>query len=405
MKRTILLVVVLLLLAGIGWRVRQKIAEKRRGTGLREQTEPMVAVVLKPVKRQEIRDTRAFVGTVLPRSRFLVAPKIAGRLERRLVDIGQTVTNGQLVALLDGQEYAQQVQQARAELDVAKANVAETRSALDLAERELERVRDLRSQKIVSESELEQTEVRYRAAAAKHDVSLAQVQQREAALKGDEVRFAYTRIAAMWEGEATAPRVVGERFVDEGDMLRANDPIASILETDVVLAVIYVIEQDYPRIAIGQAALLTTDAFAGRVFAGKVVRLAPMLKESSRQARVEIEVPNPERRLAPGMFARVEIEFARHADATVAPLEALVRRNGRSGVFVADRQAMRARFVPVTVGIARDDLVEIVAPPLAGEVVVTGQHLLDDGGAIAIPESASAAPGGQSTLPAAKERP
>ena len=93
-----------------------------------------------------------------------------------------------------------------------------------------------------------------------------------------------------------------------------------------VIALIDVIERDYPDVGPGQEAVIDTDAFPGREFAGKVTRVAPLLKETSRQARVEIEMPNPERLLKPGMFVRVRIEFDRHENATVVPLAALARR-------------------------------------------------------------------------------
>jgi len=157
-----------------------------------------------------------------------------------------------------------------------------------------------------------------------------------------------------------------------------------------VLVTMFVIERDYPQVLTGQHATVSTDAFPDRTFAGQVMRKAPLLKESSRQARVEIEVANPERLLAPGMFVRAELQFAAHAAATVVPVAALARRAGRSGVFLADTAAMTVRFVPVTVGIVSGERMEIRAPRLAGSVVVLGQHLLEDGAAIVLPVTNSA---------------
>jgi multidrug efflux pump subunit AcrA (membrane-fusion protein) len=133
--------------------------------------------------------------------------------------------------------------------------------------------------------------------------------------------------------------------------------------------------------------MITTDAFPARTFSGTVVRKAPLLKESSRQARVEIEVPNPERLLAPGMFVRAEIQFAAHDDATVVPAGAVVRRNEQSGVFLADATALKARFVPIAVGIVNAQLAEVLAPVFEGRVVTLGQHLLEDGAAIVLADA------------------
>jgi multidrug efflux pump subunit AcrA (membrane-fusion protein) len=169
-------------------------------------------------------------------------------------------------------------------------------------------------------------------------------------------------------------------------MLRANEPIVSILDIDTVIAVISVIEQDYPKVTVGQTAIIGTDAFPGKAFSGTIVRKAPLLKESSRQARVEMEMANPDHLLVPGMFVRVGIQFAVHDNATVVPAASLVRRNDRPGVFLADPVSLTARFVPVTPGIVTAQVVEILDPELSGQVVTLGHHLLAEGGAIAIPD-------------------
>lgn len=391
-KPGVVAIVVLLAVAGlIAWRVTEKRAAKRKGMGGRQGRDAAVAVVVQPVRKETVRDIRVFTGTVSPDSQFLVAPKVAGRLESLLVNIGQEVKNGDVIALLDSQEYSQQVEQARAELDVAKANVADVESALDIAGRELERAKELRKQEVASQSEMDQAEAQFRAASARHEVALAQVKQREAALKAAEVRLSYTRINVTWE-DGNATRVIGERYVDQGAMLRANDPIVSVLDINTVIAAVFAIEKDYPFLQAGQSAAVTTDAFPGKTFAGKVVRKAPLLKESSRQARVEIAVENPDRLLAPGMFVRAEIQFAVRDGATVVPSSAVVRRNERSGVFLADTAALKARFAAVTLGVVGADTAEILSPELEGQVVTMGQHLLEDGSAIVL---AGATPAGK----------
>lgn len=381
MKKTAVIIVILAFAAFIGWRVRQAIKEKSQSGRPPQSRNASVAVIVQPVRRETIRDVREFSGTVSPNSQFLVAPKVAGRLERLLVNAGDIVKNGDLIARLDDLEYQQQVEQARAEMDVAKANVADLRSTLDIATRELERARELRKKQVVSEAEMEQADAQYRAAEAKHAVALAQVKQRDAALKAAEVRLSYTRIHATWE-DSTVTRVIGERFMDQGAMLRANDPIVSVLDIGTVIAAIFVIERDYPHLQAGQTAVITTDAFPDKTFTGKVVRKAPLLKESSRQARIEIAVDNAERLLAPGMFVRATIQFAAHENATVVPAGAVVRRNGANGVFLADAAALKARLVPVTIGIVNAQTAEVLAPAIEGQVVTLGQHLLEDGATI-----------------------
>ncbi|HBA86377.1 MAG TPA: efflux transporter periplasmic adaptor subunit [Verrucomicrobia bacterium] len=385
MKKIWIGIIALVLLGSIGWRVWQKV-EEARGRERRGGARP-VPVVVEPVRREAIRDVSEFTGTLLPRAQFMAAPKIPGRLERLLVHIGDVVTNGTLIAVLDSEEYEQQVLQARAELDVGRAMLAEARSALNIAGRELQRVKELRVQQVASEAELDEADSRHRAAQAKVQVAEAQIEQRAAALRTAEVRLSYSRIHVSWEN-GDGRRLISERFVDEGALLKANDAIVSVVDVDVVLAVIYVIEQDFPEIRLGQEAEIFTDAYPGRAFSGRVVRRAPVLREETRQARVEIELPNEERLLAPGMFVRARIQFAQSEQAQVIPITALVRRNEQQGVFAADLETKKARFVPVRLGIVSADSAEVLEPALDGLVVTIGQHLLSDGAAIALPAPA-----------------
>ncbi len=378
-KYVIAAVLVVIIAFVMIWQSSPRISGQAEGSSVRAGIP--VAVEVAPVGIGTIRDIGVYTGTLLPESQFTVAPKVAGRLAKILVDIGDEVQRGQLIAVLDDDEFVQQVDQARAELDVARANIEESSSDLGLKQRELERVRTLREKKIVSQSELDAAEAQYAAALAGQKVAKAQASQKEAVLKAAQVRLDYTRIRASWE-DGSRTRVVGERHVDEGAMLAANAPIASVIGIDTLKAVIHVIERDYPRIRAGQKAFITTDAYPGKTFTGTIARIAPVLKEAARQARVEIDVDNPGKALTPGMFVRVQIRFQQHENAVVVPVKALVRNNGSRSVFLVDRESSRVRLVPVEIGIVEGDTAEVVSPDLDGFVVTVGQHLLQDGSEI-----------------------
>ncbi len=383
MKKFFLLLLVLGIAAVAAWQLYEWLTQSEsnksgRRSGL------SVAVETWPIYKDVIRDIGVFTGSLEPKSQFVVAPKVAGWLKKLLVDVGDTVQRNQVIALLDDEEFAQQVEQARAELQVAKANAANCASDLEIARREYERAKALREKKIASVSELDLSEAAFNASQTRHKVSLAQVAQKDAALKTAQVRLSYTKVQSFWEqGDPT--RVVGERFVDEGTLLQVNEPVVSILENDPLTAVVHVIERDYPKVSVGQEAAVTSDAYPGRTFAGRIVRIAPLLKESSRQARVEVDVPNPDFLLKPGMFVRARVEFASRLQATLIPLPALVRREGKEGVFIADTDKLKARFVPVRTGIISGEIVEILEPQLSGLVITLGNHLLEDGSAITLP--------------------
>jgi RND family efflux transporter MFP subunit len=362
-----------------------------------------VAVETAPVQRMPLRDLRRFTGTLRAQAQFDVAPKIPGRLERLLVGLGDAVQNGQVVARLDDDEHEQQVEQARAELGVAQANLAEARSLLTVKEAQRSRMTQLHQRHIASDTELEAAQVEAVAQQARMQVARAQVTQREAALKGAEVRRAYTVIRATWSGGG-ATRVVGQRLADEGQQLAANQPILTIVDLSRVVAVVHAPEREYPRLRVGQAATVTAEPYPRRSFAGRIERLAPVFREASRQAQVEVEVSNPEGLLKPGMFASVEVQVGEVGEAVVVPNEAVVSREGHRGVFLADLEAQRARFVTVQTGIVEGGLTEIVEPILSGRVVTLGNHLLGDGTPIAAmdkdPGPAGAAAAESSQTPA-----
>jgi membrane fusion protein (multidrug efflux system) len=99
-----------------------------------------------------------------------------------------------------------------------------------------------------------------------------------------------------------------------------------------------------------------------------------------------VEVPNPDLTLKPGMFVRARVEFARHENATLIPLPALVKRDNKDGVFIADTKNLKARFVPVNTGIINGEIVEIAEPQISGLVITMGNHLLEDGSDITLPK-------------------
>ncbi|MEX0744645.1 MAG: efflux RND transporter periplasmic adaptor subunit [Phycisphaeraceae bacterium] len=379
--------VALALLAVLGWQIALKINAAQEGPPERR-SGGAVAVQTAAVEVGPITESRTFTGTLAARSQFTVAPKIAGRVNRLAVDIGDEIERGQIIAWLDDEEITQQVEGSRAELMVAEATREEARSAQASARRELERVESLREQRIASESELDSARSQFDAAKARLNVAEAQVAQREAALRAAGVRLAYTQVRATWQGDDAA-RVVGERFVDEGDTLAANAPLVTVLNIETLRAVIYATERDYPRLAIGQQAEVTADAYRGESFDARVIRLAPRFREASRQARVELEVANADRRLKPGMFARVRLTLAEHDAATIVPLDAVVTRRDETGVFLTDDEQSTVRFVAVQRGVTDGQRVQVLDPPLTGRVVTLGQHLLEEGSAIRVVDDAS----------------
>lgn len=345
--------------------------------------ERIAGVEVAEVTRASLEQQRTLSGALEAVSQVVVAAKVGGRIERLMVDLADLVQRGQEVAQLDDAEFAQAVKQAEAELAVAQAHRARARNALEMSRRENQRVLALRERGIASDSESDLAEADRLEKEAQVEVAEAEVQRAQAAFEAARIRFAYTRVTADWS-EGVEPRMVAERFVEEGDTVSAHQPLLRVVQLDPILAVISVTERDYGRLQAGMEAQFTTDAFPGESFRGRIERIAPVFRETSRQARVELKLANPAGRLKPGMFIRATITVDRVVDALVVPEAALTKRGDILGVFLVEANGERVRWVPIETGIRSRGLVQVRKPLLAGRVVTLGQHLIDDGSTVRV---------------------
>ncbi|MEM6675012.1 MAG: efflux RND transporter periplasmic adaptor subunit [Planctomycetota bacterium] len=355
------------------------------------------AVEAVPIERGTITLRRVFNGTLEASARVQIAPRIAGHLERLTVDIGDPIGHGEVIAWIDDDELVQAVAQAEADLAVASAGRDEAEASSQLAERSLERVTQLRTEGVTSESQFDSARASSVAARAAVQVAEARVLRAEAALESARVRLQRTRIFAEWDeperlradapAEPVPTRVVAERFVDEGTIVNAQTPIVSIVSLQPIVAVVFIPERDYARLAIGQDADLTTDAYPGETFSGRVARIAPVFRSTTRQVRIELEIANDDLRLKPGMFVRSTLELARDEEATIVPYAALTTRRDERGVFVLPPGESNVRWVPVEMGLREDDRIQVRGSGLVGRVVTLGQELCDDGSRVTTPDA------------------
>ncbi len=381
MKHLVSLTLVLLILAVMAWLITQGLQDGDGQT--RTGGERTVPVEVAAIEHGPIELRRTFTGTLDAHAEFVVAPKTGGRVEVMSVDLADSITRGQVVARLDNAEYVLAVTQAEADLAVSQANLAEAVSQLTIAERELQRLDKLRERGVSSESQLDLAKAEQLARKAHVEVTRAQVTHAQAALETARIRLGDTEVRADWSG-GSEQRLVAERYLDEGETVSANAPLLRIVELDPLIAVFFVTERDYVLLQNGQRADIRTDSYPGMVFPGEIVRIAPVFNTGTRQARVEVRVANPQLRLKPGMFARISLVLEQVAEALTVPEQALVTRDGNSGLFVVAEDGASVAWREVTVGIREGDRVQVSAEHLGGRVVVLGQQLLKDGSRIAI---------------------
>lgn len=309
--------------------------------------EPVVSVAI-------AHQTRA-VGTLAPRDEVRLAFKVGGIVERVLVDAGDTVREGQLLAQLK-----------QAEVDAAVAQASE---AAEKARRDLERGKRLRLDEVATEEQVENL-------TTAHNVALAN-------LRTARFNAQYARI------EAPADGVVFERLVEGGELVQAGQPVVVLGATGSGWVVrIGVADRDAMRIEPGARAELTFDAYPGRVFTGEVTRIGAAADRYTGTFEVEVEVAAHGARFARGLVAKVALPLADlpdvAPDAPVVPVSALVEADGpQATVFVVDRERHVAVRKVVRLGPILGDQVVVTTGLEVGDPVITeGAAWLTDGRAV-----------------------
>jgi RND family efflux transporter MFP subunit len=394
---------------------------------------PAVAVVLEPVTARPVRRTVTVVGSLYGRDEVTVTPKVEGRVLKIHHDVSDVVRPGDILLELDPVDYRLAVAEAKRglELELAKLGLKELPTgvfdvqALPLVVRAavLEKNAAARRERlsqlgnISSVEERDQLNTDYEVARANHrsavldaEATLASARQRQAMLETAEQKLRDTRVVVPRPSDRLAPDgkplenaeyVVASRSVSEGEIVQTM-PIPGLNSTLFKLVIdrplklqAAVPERHRGEIKVGMTAELTVEAYPGETFAGTVARVSPMVDRSSRTFQVEIHVPNIDRRLCPGSFAKVAILTRIDEKARTVPEEALVSFAGVTKVFVVKDGV--AREVPVKAGVAMDvpgtgrprTWVEIEGElPLGTLIVTTGQTQLADGTPVRVREGA-----------------
>ena len=377
--------------------------------GGRGAARPPMPVEFATAKRSPLSERILIVGNLIGAATVQAVPKINGRLQSVDVQLGDQVRRGGLIAKVEDREIQEQVRQAEAAYRVGEATIRQREADLKLAETNLQRNKSLLDRQLLPKQSYDDTEARYQAADAQLDLAKAQFEQSKARLEELKINLANTTITSPVDG------FVAKRFLDPGASVSPNVPVASLVDIKTVRMVANLVEKDMKRVSVGTNADIDVDAFPGETFKGRVSRVAPVFDPSTRTAEMEIEVPNPGFRLKPGMYARVQLTVASKSDAVSVPSNAIVRLDGKPGVFTvqgrsggatgngqrpsasdakpqADAKSvgssganegdktMTAKFVPVEIGIRDGDAVEIVAGIGDGiRVITTGAGALKDG--------------------------
>jgi RND family efflux transporter MFP subunit len=394
---------------------------------------PAIAVVLEPVTARPVRRTVSVVGSLYGRDEVTVSPKVEGRILKIHHDVGDTVKPGDTLLELDPVDFRLAAAEARRglELELAKLGLKELptntfdvhglpsvarAAALEKnASTRLDRMTRLANGGATSTEEREQATTDFEVARANHQAAvleagatLASARQRQAMLDTAEQKLRDTRVVAPRPSERLSPDgkptdsaeyVIASRSVAEGEIVQTmvipgvNSILFKLVIDRPLKLQATVPERHRGEIKVGMSADLTVEAYPGVPFAGTVARVSPAVDRASRTFQVEIHVPNADRRLSPGSFAKAVILTRVDEHARTVPEEALVTFAGVTKVFVVKDGIARA--VPVREGVPIDvpgasrsrTWVEVEGElPVGTPVVTAGQTQLAEGTPVRVRE-------------------
>ena len=279
--------------------------------------------------------------------RALVVAEVAGRVDRVPVRESERVAAGEVVLALDVVDKQLAVDEARAVLREAEGQYRE---------------------QLLFDSDLPEDVRREREAAArlKSGLDRAEIQ-----LKRAELDLERTRVRAPFPGRIASVNVIPGALVGQGAELM------TVVDLDPIKVQVQVLEGELVHLAPGGSAEVRFSAFPEDVFRGTIETINPLVEQQTRTAKVTVVVPNPAGRVLPGMYARVRLEAQRIPDRILVPREAILERDRRTMLFVAEDG--RAKWRYVTTGLENDEFVEIVESAETdmvepGETVLTGGH-------------------------------
>ncbi|RFA31021.1 hypothetical protein CAI21_03350 [Alkalilimnicola ehrlichii] len=290
-----------------------------------------------------VLDTIEVVATARAYEAVDLVPRASGRVSNINFREGQRVDAGTLLLELDNAQELAELRQAEAELEDAQA--------------QHRRAQSLGSGRNISEAELESRRTAVAVAQARVDIARARLRD--------------LQVVAPFGG------VVGIREISPGALVDSQTRLTTLDDISTIRLDFQVPERFLSRVASGSSVFAHSSAFPGRPFEGQVNRIDSRIDPATRSIRIQAEVANEEGLLRPGMFLNVELVLEERKNAVLVPEEALVVEGRQRYVFVVEEGTGHARRVPVTTGIRRNGMLELIEGVSAeSQVVVAGMHRL-----------------------------
>lgn len=267
-----------------------------------------------------------------------VIAKVGGEIRQLLVEEGDEVEKGQVLARLDGERL--------------KLELNESEAKLRKLQRDYERNVDLQAKGLISDGDFEK--IKY------------EMEALEAAFNLASLELDYTQIRAPIDG------VIAQRFVKLGNTIGEGEALFRVTSLDPLVAYLHVPERQYRNITPGQPVAIDIDALHGERIIAAVSRVSPIVDPQTGTFKITVEIADEKRRMKPGMFGRISVIYDVHENALQIPRSAIVEDEGEAGVFIVDGD--RASRRAVETGYGNRGMVEITSGLQEGDQVVTVGH-------------------------------
>lgn len=302
-----------------------------------EETPPVPVETTSPIRGDVVA---VYTGTA-PLEAYAeadVIAKVEGEVREVLVEEGDDVQQGQVLARLDG--------------DRLRLELNESRARLHKMQRDFDRNRELQAKGLLSQGDFDKL---------RFDLEALEASYKLASLELD-----YTQIRAPISG------VVAERFIKLGNTIHVGEAAFHVTSLEPLVAYLHVPEREFRRISAGQPVMIDIDALAGQEILAAVTRVSPVVDPASGTFKVTIEIRDQEDRIKPGMFGRMSIIIDRHENALQVPRSAIVEETDGPSVFVVEDD--KAVLRTVRTGYGEKGMIEIIGGlEETDKVIVVGQ--------------------------------
>jgi RND family efflux transporter MFP subunit len=382
---------ILLLAAVLACSLATSCARPQRAEAEDLKTPEPPAVAVAPAASADISHGIVLTAEFRPFQEIDVMAKVAGYVKKIHVDVGDRVQEGQLLALIEIPEMADDQARAESLLSRSQAELARARDELKRAESShniahlsyvrlsevakekagliaQQEIDDAQSKDLVAEAQVSAAKSTVAAAEQQVHVSLAEVQKTKTLLD-------YTRVIAPFSG------VVTKRYADLGSMIQAGTssstqamPLVRLSQNDQLRLTLAVPESAVPRVHIGQEVEVRVPTL-GRSFAGRVARFAGKVAAATRTMDTEVDVPNPNLVLIPGMYAQASLTLDERKHALAVPIAAVdFAGDEMSGQVLVVNTQNRVEARKLQLGLQTETKVEVRSGLREGEMVVTGNR-------------------------------